>query len=104
MWPSTSWPLSSLTRNIVLGRASVTSPSTSMVSSLTKRLADHRHVGGFHPLLALLGLKLDLLPLLQIPVAVAGDVGEVDEEVGSAVFGGDESEPLRRREPFDCAS
>src|SRR3954451_21984643 len=104
MWPSTSWPLSSLTRNIVLGKASVTSPSTSMVSSFTKRLADHRHVGRFHALLALLSLELDLLPLLQVPVARSGDVGKVDEEVGAAVLRGDEPEALRSREPFNCAS
>src|SRR5690242_21515715 len=75
-----------------------------MVSSFTKRLADHRHVGGFHALLALLGLELDLLPLLQVPVTGTGDVGEVDEEVGAPVLRGDEAEPLRGREPFDCAS
>src|SRR5262245_48393106 len=37
MWPSTSWSLSSLTRNIVLGRASVISPSISIFSSLPMR-------------------------------------------------------------------
>src|SRR5215211_4005101 len=37
MWPSTSCPLSSLTRNIVLGRASVISPSISIFSSLAMR-------------------------------------------------------------------
>src|SRR6476659_5065580 len=37
MWPSTSCPLSSLTRNIVLGRASVISPSISLFSSLAIR-------------------------------------------------------------------
>src|SRR3954454_2054789 len=39
MWPSTSCPLSSLTRNIVLGRASVISPSISIFSSLAMRRA-----------------------------------------------------------------
>src|SRR5436305_14376059 len=39
MWPSTSCPLSSLTRNIVLGRASVLSPSISIFSSLAMRRA-----------------------------------------------------------------
>src|SRR5690348_6620287 len=39
MWPRTSWPLSSLTRNIVLGRASVISPSISIFSSLAMRRA-----------------------------------------------------------------
>src|SRR5262245_19266803 len=37
MWPRTSCPLSSLTRNIVLGRASVISPSISIFSSLAMR-------------------------------------------------------------------
>src|SRR3954465_13457606 len=43
MCPRTSWSLSSLTLNIVLGRASVTSPSISIFSSLPiggKRVAD----------------------------------------------------------------
>src|SRR6476469_4057932 len=39
MLPSTSWPLSSLTRNIVLGRASVISPSISIFSSAMRRRA-----------------------------------------------------------------
>src|SRR4051794_12601724 len=39
MWPSTSCPLSSLTRNIVFGRASVISPSISIFSSLAMRRA-----------------------------------------------------------------
>src|SRR6187397_1734414 len=42
MWPSTSWPLSSLTRNIVLGRASVISPSISIFSSLAMRRGAYR--------------------------------------------------------------
>src|SRR3954464_8190467 len=33
-WPSTSWPLSSCTRNIAFGSASTTSPSNSTFSSL----------------------------------------------------------------------
>src|SRR3954471_13533281 len=36
MCPRTSWSLSSFTRNIVLGRASMTSPSISILSSLAK--------------------------------------------------------------------
>src|SRR3954451_7965855 len=36
MCPRTSWSLSSFTRNIVLGRASITSPSISIFSSLLK--------------------------------------------------------------------
>src|SRR5438093_6255 len=37
MWPRTSWSLSSLTLNMVLGRASVTSPSISIFSSFPMR-------------------------------------------------------------------
>src|SRR5918992_1847429 len=37
MWPRTSWSLSSFTRNIVFGRASVISPSISIFSSLPMR-------------------------------------------------------------------
>src|SRR4051794_31679738 len=37
MWPRTWWSLSSLTLNIVLGRASVTSPSISIFSSFPTR-------------------------------------------------------------------
>src|ERR1700750_3039965 len=33
-WPRTTWSLSSLTRNMALGRASMTSPSNSTFSSL----------------------------------------------------------------------
>src|SRR3954454_1497728 len=42
MWPRTSWPLSSLTRNIVLGRASVISPSISIFSSFPMRRGAYR--------------------------------------------------------------
>src|SRR5918996_4689827 len=37
MCPRTSWPLSSVTRNIVFGRASVISPSISIFSSFAMR-------------------------------------------------------------------
>src|SRR5918993_4506286 len=44
MWASTLCPLSSSTRNCVLGKASVTVPSTSMTSSLAKDLlASYRY-------------------------------------------------------------
>src|SRR5215203_6011162 len=41
MWPRTSCSLSSLTRNIVLGRASVISPSISIFSSLAMRWGEY---------------------------------------------------------------
>ncbi len=34
IWPNTTWPLSSLTRNVAFGRFSRTSPSIGMTSSL----------------------------------------------------------------------
>src|ERR1700730_12246909 len=36
-WPSTTWSLSSFTRNIAFGRASITSPSNSTLSSFATR-------------------------------------------------------------------
>src|SRR5215211_7735045 len=45
MCPRTSWSLSSLTLNIVLGRASVTSPSISIFSSLP--IGGKRVAGGW---------------------------------------------------------
>src|SRR5437764_12139533 len=38
MWPRTTWPFSSFTRNIALGRVSTISPCIWMVSSLAKSL------------------------------------------------------------------
>ena len=38
-WPSTMWSLSSFTRNIAFGRASITSPSNSILSSFGTRPA-----------------------------------------------------------------
>src|SRR6476661_6498992 len=37
VWPRTSWPFSSFTRNIALGRSSTTCPRISSSSSLAKR-------------------------------------------------------------------
>src|SRR3954449_10810241 len=48
-WPRTVWPLSSSTRNIALGRASTTSPSSSTFSSLAmraERVVHARRAGG----------------------------------------------------------
>lgn len=53
-----------------------------------------------HSLLALDGLKGDLLTLLQRSEAGALDGAEVDEEVG-AVLGGDEAVALLIVEPLD---
>src|SRR5215207_379603 len=94
MWASTSWSLSRTTRNMVLGRASVTSPSTSIASSFcfvprksplpcfdpAVRL-ERRHAGGLGALLALGRLKAHALPLLEVPVAGPLDLGEMHEQV-----------------------
>src|SRR6476646_5148381 len=58
MWPSTSCPLSSLTRNIVFGRASVISPSISIFSSLPMRVAAYLTAARTPPALATLELRL----------------------------------------------
>src|SRR5438105_699095 len=104
MYPSTDCPVSSCTLNMVLGSASVTSPSTSIVSSLGIALADDGDVGGFHALASFLRLVFDLLSLVEISEAGSGDVGEVDEQVAAAVIRADEPETLRLRKPFHCAS
>src|SRR5881227_718540 len=51
-------------------------------------------------LLALGGVELDLLVLIQRPVAGARDRGEVDEHVRRPVIGGDETKALVGVEPL----
>src|SRR3954463_16052549 len=97
-WPSTSWPLSSCTRNMAFGSASTTSPSNSTFSSFAK--LDRPDVGGLRALGALAELVLDLGTLGQRPEAVAGDRGEVDERVLASVIGRDEAEALLVAEPL----
>src|SRR3954447_20639622 len=64
------------------------------------RLPNHGHVRGLHALTALLRLVLDLLALVEVAEAAAGDVREVHEDLAAAVVGGDEAIPLRLRKPF----
>src|ERR687897_3928480 len=84
-WPSTSWPLSSCTRNIAFGRASTTSPSNSTFSSFDKAL-EHPDVGGLRALRAFAELVLDLGALGEGSEPVAGDGREMDERVLSSVI------------------
>src|ERR671922_2540432 len=97
-WPSTSWPLSSCTRNMAFGSASTTSPSNSTLSSFAK--LNDPDVRGLWALGALTQLELDLRALGQCPEAVAGDSGEMDECVLASVIGGDEAEALLVAEPL----
>src|SRR5262245_10605775 len=97
MWPRTSWSLSSLTLNIVLGRASVTSPSISIFSSfamrgegtsptLERRLARTLGEEGLHGPLQVLGRK-------QLGELVGGDlVGAIDPALAVGAH-----DPLGRR-------
>ena len=48
-------------------------------------------------------VELDLLVLVQRPVAVCRDCGEVDEHVRRPVIGGDETKALIGVEPLHCA-
>src|SRR4051794_20286173 len=98
-WPSTSWPLSSCTRNMAFGRASTTSPSNSTFSSLDKALK-HPHVRGLWALRALPELVGHLRPFGERPEATPGDRREMDERVLAAVIGGDEPEALLVAEPL----
>src|SRR5436305_5814903 len=111
MWPSTSCPLSSFTLNIVFGRASTTSPSISIFSSLGKPrviLAGHRGAGGLdlpdvyrlRALVAGLFVVGDLGVLLERLEAVPLNAAEVDEEVAIALIWSDEAEALLVVEPL----
>src|SRR4051794_19560478 len=99
-WPSTSWPLSSCTRNIAFGSASTTSPSNSTFSSFGKALYDP-DVRRLRALRAFAELVLDLRTLRERAEAVARDRGEVDERVLAPVVRGDEAEALLVAEPLD---
>src|SRR5947208_12621466 len=118
MCPSTSWPLSSFTRNIVFGRASVTSPSISIFSSLGKAPnweiwgrgprsgprrteSDLGYVDRLRALVAGLLVIGDLRVLLQALEARPVDAGVVNEEVSVAFIGGDEAIALLVVEPLD---
>src|SRR3990172_3346970 len=86
-------------------RASVTSPSNSIFSSLEAMTPpfrgsdgpDVRRLGAF---LTLAGLELDPRAFLQRLEALAEDVRVVDEEVLAALVGRDEPVPLRVVEPL----
>src|SRR4051794_22139285 len=96
--PSTSWPLSSFTRNIAFGSASTTSPSNSTFSSFAK--LDDPDVGGLRSLGGIAHLVLDLRALGEGAEAVAGDPREVHERVLAPVVRGDEPEALLVTEPL----
>src|SRR3954471_14791663 len=98
-WPSTSWPLSSCTRNMAFGRASTTSPSNSTFSSLDKALEDPdvRGLWAFRPLPELV---FDLRAFGERPEAISGDRREMDERILPAVIGRDEAEALLVAEPL----
>src|SRR5262249_17470389 len=68
-------------------------------------LGDRADVGPLRALLALGHLVLDLLVLLEVPVAVTDDRAEVHENVVATVVLGDESEALLGVEPLhgSCA-
>src|SRR5579859_3493466 len=55
------------------------------------------------PLLPLGRVKLDLLVLVQRPVAGARDRGEMHEHVRRPVIGGDETKALIGVEPLHCS-
>src|SRR5215208_6160584 len=102
MCPSTSWSLSSLTLNIVFGRASTISPSISIFSSFgTAVRLDEADVHRLRPLVADLLLVLHLGVLRQALEALAVDARVVDEEVAVALVRSDEAVALFIVEPLD---
>src|SRR3954453_9378985 len=125
MCPSTSCPLSSFTRNIVLGRASGTSPSISILSPFARVLlltansrgfsardasgpgpparpsSDLLDVYGLRALVALLFLIGHLRGLAKRLEAIPADAGVMHEQVAAAVVGCDEAVALLVVEPLD---
>src|SRR5215211_248555 len=102
MWPRTSWSLSSLTLNIVFGRASTISPSISIFSSLATGVRlDQADTHRLRSLVADFLLVLDLGVLGQALEALAVDARVVHEEVAIALVGGDEAVALLVVEPLD---
>src|SRR5436190_21920158 len=101
MWPSTSCSLSSLTLNIVFGRASTISPSISIFSSLPIGPAsdgpDVHRLGAFRTGLFLVA---DLGVLSQRLESLTVDSRVVDEQVAAPLVGGDEAEALLVVEPL----
>src|SRR3954466_12237626 len=113
MWPSTSCPLSSVTLNIVLGRASETSPSISILSSLLKLPScaatfpwgwlQLGHVDCLGPLVPGLLVVGHLGVLLERLEAGAVDARVMHEKVSVALVGRDEPVALLVVEPLDRA-
>src|SRR5919197_371138 len=102
MCPRTSWSLSSLTLNIVFGRASTISPSISIFSSLaTPVRLDEADVHRLRSLVADLLLVLHLGVLRQALEALAVDARVVHEEVAIALVRRDEAVALFVVEPLD---
>src|SRR4051812_32653346 len=103
MCPSTSCSLSSLTLNIVLGRASTISPSISIFSSFGKGAAqtsDGPYVDGLGTLVPGLLLVLDLGVLSERLESLPVDPGVVDEQVAVTLIRSDEPVALLVVEPF----
>lgn len=72
-------------------------------SSVVAQRSDDADVLGLWPLLPLRGVELDRLTVLEVPISVTLDVGEMDEEVLSTIIRRDESVTLLLTEPLDVA-
>src|SRR5680860_269477 len=81
MWPRTSWSLSSLTRNIVLGRASVISPSISIFSSLPMRRGAYLTLGSSAQPAGALDRLLARAHLARVLVSL--ELGDLLAELGT---------------------
>src|SRR5690242_18275304 len=89
---SSFWGISSL-----LGRG------ISRDACAPRETLDHGHVRGLGAFVALLGLVLHLRAFVERAVARALDRAEVDEQVLTALVGGDEPVALVRVEPLDSS-
>src|SRR6476646_8067660 len=78
-------------------------PVRARISSWPPALSERADVLRLRPLLSLGRVELDLLVLVQRPVAGCRDRGEVDEHVRRPVIGGDETKALVCVEPLHRA-
>ena len=68
---------------------------------MSEEVSEGADVRGLRATVTLRDVELDALVLLQVAETLAADGGEVREEVGASIVGGDEAEALVAVEPLD---
>src|SRR5690606_14610459 len=80
----------------------ITKPPEGGFHYAVNRLLDHTDVRGLHAFGATHCFKLHALVFFQRLEAIAGDGGEVREQVVAAAFSADEAKTFLVVEPLDC--